>query len=402
MARGTRPHLSAGCEVAQLLGERVGSPGSVPPLLAYLLERWDGHGPLGRAKGDAIPLPMRIVAVAIDAAFQRLLGDSAHVARVVLERSGHAFDPEIAACLLDGADEILALDRAGSVWEETLACEPKPVCRLEGEGVDRAFAAIGDFADLISPYLSGHSAGVADLAAVAARRCRVDEAGVATIWRAGLVHDVGRVAVHPGVWQKPQPLTADESEQVRLHPYHTERVLSRSPLLSALAPVAGAHHERIDGCGYHRGAAGAELSLPARLLAAADAYHAMTEPRPHRPPLRAALAAEELAREASAGRLDADAVTAVVEAAGQHAPRFERPAGLTEREAEVVGLLARGLQTKQVARALGISVKTADHHVQNAYRKIGVSTRAAASLFAMEHGLVTWGELPIARIASRS
>jgi DNA-binding NarL/FixJ family response regulator len=92
----------------------------------------------------------------------------------------------------------------------------------------------------------------------------------------------------------------------------------------------------------------------------------------------------------------------VLEASGERVPRIERPAGLTEREAEVVGLLARGLQTKQVARALGISVKTADRHVQNAYGKIGVSTRAAATLFAMEHGLTAWGELPIARPAGRS
>jgi DNA-binding NarL/FixJ family response regulator len=114
----------------------------------------------------------------------------------------------------------------------------------------------------------------------------------------------------------------------------------------------------------------------------------MTEPRPHREPLPAEQTADELARETSAGRLDPDAVIAVVEAAGQQAPRLERPTGLTESETEVVALLARGLQTKQVARALGISVKTADHHLQSAYRKMGVSTRAGATLFAMEHGLV--------------
>ena len=148
------------------------------------------------------------------------------------------------------------------------------------------------------------------------------------------------------------------------------------------------------------GSAGAELALPARVLAAADAYHAMTEPRPHREPLAPDRAAEILGEQASAGRLDADAVTAVIESAGQRAPRVERPAGLTEREVEVVGMLARGLQTKQVARALGISVKTADRHIQNAYRKIGVSTRAAATLFAMEHGLLAWGELPMERPAS--
>ena len=129
----------------------------------------------------------------------------------------------------------------------------------------------------------------------------------------------------------------------------------------------------------------------------------MTEPRPHREPLSPARAADDArARRPSAGRLDADAVAAVLEAAGQPAPRIERPAGLTEREAEVVGLLARGLQTKQIARALGISAKTADRHIQNAYAKIGVSTRAAAALFAMQHGLTAWGELPIGRAARRS
>jgi HD-GYP domain-containing protein (c-di-GMP phosphodiesterase class II) len=224
----------------------------------------------------------------------------------------------------------------------------------------------------------------------------------ATIRRSASVHDLGRVVVHPGIWQKPGPLTPDEWEQVRLHPYHTERILSRSPFLSALAPVAGAHHERLDGSGYHRGSAGAELAFPARLLAVADVYRAMSEPRPHRDPVPPERAAEELGREASAGRLDADAVAAVVEAAGQRVPRLERPAGLTQREVEVVAMLARGRQTKQVARALGISVKTADRHIQNAYVKIGVSTRAAATLFAMEHGLVAWGELPIARTAGRS
>ena len=142
--------------------------------------------------------------------------------------------------------------------------------------------------------------------------------------------------------------------------------------------------------------------MPARLLAAADAFHARCEPRPHREPVTPKRAAEDLGREAGAGRLDPDAVTAVVEAAGERVPRLERPAWLTEREAEVLALLGRGLQTKQVARALGISVKTADSHIQHAYRKVGVSTRAAATLFAMEHGLIASGELPMVRAAPRS
>jgi HD-GYP domain-containing protein (c-di-GMP phosphodiesterase class II) len=402
MVRETRPHLAAACEVAGMLADRLGLSRSVQGLLAFLLERWDGHGPLGRAKGEDIPLPMRIVHVAADTAFQLLLGDEERVVRLVRERAGHAFDPEVAACLAGDAERILALEGQASVWEETLAREPHPRLLLEGEALDRGLAAMGNFADLISPYLAGHSAGVAELAGVAARRCRIDEAGIVALRRAALVHDLGRVAVNARIWQKRGPLSADEWERVRLHPYYSERVLARSELLAALAPIAGAHHERLDGTGYHRGATGAELALPARVLAASDAYHAMTEPRPHREPLAPDRAAEILGEQARAGRLDADAVTAVIESAGQRAPRIERPAGLTEREAEVVGMLARGLQTKQVARALGISVKTADRHIQNAYRKIGVSTRAAATLFAMEHGLVAWGELPMERSSERS
>ena len=346
-------------------------------------------------------LPMQIVHLAVDAAFQRLLGGEERVVRLVREHAGHAFDPELAACLVDDAERILALDAHASVWAETLSCEPRPPLLLDGGALDRRLAAMGNFADLISPCLAGHSAGVAELATAARQRCRVDAVDTTRLQRAALVHVLGRVVVHTGIWQKPGPLTPDEWEQVRLHPYHTERILSRSPFLSALAPVAGAHHERLDGSGYHRGSAGAELAFPARLLAAADVYHAMTELRPHREPIAPGRAAEALSVEARAGRLDAGAVAAVVEAAGQRAPRIDRPAGLTEREVEVVAMLARGRQTKQVARALGISVKTADRHIQNAYRKIGVSTRAGATLFAMEHGLLAWGELPIGRPAVR-
>ena len=401
MARETRPSLTASCEVAGMLAEQTGAPTAVPDLLAYLTDRWDGHGPLGRGKHQEIPLPMRIVHVATDAALQLHLGGVAHAVGIVGQRAGHAFDPEVAACLVEGSAAILAFDDGGSAWDETLAVEPSPPLMLGGDALDRGLAAMGRFADLISPYFAGHSVGVAELASEAAGRCRIDAVGATAIRRAGLVHDLGRVAVHAWVWQKPGPLSADELEHVRLHPYHTERCLSRSPFLAALAPVAAAHHERLDRSGYHRGSPGADQTMPARLLAAADAFFAMGEPRPHRPALEPERAAEALTAEANAGRLDPDAVTAVIEAAGHRAPRLERPAGLTEREAEVVAMLARGLQTKQVAHELGISVKTADRHVQNAYSKIGVSTRAAATLFAMEHGLVAWGELPIGRPLAR-
>jgi HD-GYP domain-containing protein (c-di-GMP phosphodiesterase class II) len=401
-ARGYRQHMVALCEVAQMLTDRLGLPEAVQNLFAHLTERWDGKGQPAGISGEQLPLPLRIADVARDAEFQRLLGGEEHAARVIRERAGHAFDPAIAGLLADEARTIFAGDVAGSVWDEALAREPGAQLALEGAAIDRALAAMGDFADLASRYLVGHSAGVADLAAAAGRQTGLDGARCLALRRAALVHDVGRVAISTRIWQKEGRLTTDEWEQIRLHAYHTERILHRSPFLAAIAPVSTAHHERLDGTGYHRGAAAVSLAPPMRLLAAADAYHAMTEPRPHRPPLSPAEAGKELANEVEAGRLDAVAVAAVLEAAGQHVRRPARPAGLTEREAVVVVMLARGLQTKQIARALGISPKTADHHIQNAYGKIGVSTRPAATLFAMEHGLLAWGALPMSSTAVRS
>jgi HD-GYP domain-containing protein (c-di-GMP phosphodiesterase class II) len=400
--RQNERHLAALCEVAGMLAERLGQPTSVRALFPQLTERWDGKGFPGLAKQDGIPLPLRIAQVARDAAFQRMVGGEEFAARVVRERAGAAFDPAIAALLAEKTHDIMALDDEGSAWDEALSYEPTPRLILRGQAIDRALAAMGDFADLVSPYLVGHSAGVAELAGAAAQRCGFSPADVVAVRRAALVHDLGRVAVPARIWQKASPLTPDDWERVRLHAYHSERVLCRSPFLATLTPVATAHHERLDGRGYHRGATAASLPPPARLLAAADAYHAMTQPRPHREALSPPRAAKTLSDEARSGRLDTDAVSAVLEAAGHPAPRLKRPAGLTEREAEVIGLLVRGSQTKQIARTLGISVKTADRHIQNAYAKMGVSTRAAAALFAMQHGLATWGELPIGRASGRS
>ena len=387
-------HFESMCEVAVVLSDRLGAPDEVSRMFNVLTERWDGKGALGRAEADEVPKAMRIVHVARDGAFQNLLGGPDHAASVVRERAGRAFDPEIARVFADNAADLLAPGEA-SVWDAFLALEPKPHRILGTDEFDRALAALGDFADMVSPRMSGHSPGVAELAASAARIAGFDNTAIQRIRHAALVHDVGRAAVHPRIWQKPGPLSADEWEQVRLHPYHTSRVLAPSQPLQDLADLACCHHEKIDGSGYHRSVPAAALDPMARLLAAADAFHAMAEPRHHRDPLTLEEAAGILAEQAREGRLDPDAVGAVVEAGGLESPDFSDPADLTSREAQVIGLLARGLQTKQIASRLDISPKTADRHIQNAYRKIGVSTRAAATLYATEHGLVPWGEFPI-------
>jgi HD-GYP domain-containing protein (c-di-GMP phosphodiesterase class II) len=399
-ARGHEDHIIAMCEVAEMLSDRLGVQGGVRNLIRGFTARWDGKGTPRGVGGEQLPVALRIVQVARDATLQLLIGGREYALGVIRERAGKAFDPDVVAALLMDGGEALALPETGSLWEEVLQREPIRLV-LTGEEVDQALAAMGDFADLISPHFVGHSAGVAELAGDAASRMGLEPDDIVAARRAAFVHDLGRVAVSTSIWNKPGPLTAAEWEHIRLHPYYTERVLAPSISLARLASIASAHHERIDGSGYHRGLSGSMVPMPARVLAAADAYRTMTEPRPHRPAIAPQAAGETLAAAARARRLDPDAVAAVLAAAGQVVPKMPRPAGLTDRETQVIALVARGLQTKQIGHRLGISTKTADRHLQNAYAKIGISTRAAATMFAMQHGLTSWGELPIPDLARR-
>ncbi len=388
-ARFVSGHVNALCEVAGMLAERLGVPKPIHEMFPLLTERWDGSSFLKRASGEEVPLPLRIIHVARDAAYQRLIGDDDYVMDVVRSRARKAFDPDVVAVFLDNVDDILGpSELPESVWEDVLAAEPRPWLTLEGDAIDRAFAAMGAFGDLVSPDLSGHSSGIAELATRAGQLQGFSEVELRDTRRAAFVHDVGRTAVSSRIWLKPGPLNADELEQVRLHPYHTGRVLSPSSLLSGVAPTAISHHERLDGSGYHRGLDASSLSPAARLLAVADAFQSKTEPRPYRDAFSPVEATQLLKKRAQDGLFDPDMVMSVVEAAGLEPPDIERPAGLTAREVEVVGLLARGLLTKQIARKLDISPKTVDRHIQNSYRKMGVSSRAAATLFATENGLL--------------
>ena len=324
-------------------------------------------------------------------AWQR--GGAPLVGRVLPGRAGSGLDPQAVAAFLSLGEHVYAGLDAPSIWDEAMLAEPGPQPVISEERLDACLAAVADFADLKSMWTIGHSRGVAELAGQSAIAARVPAADVVLLRRAALVHDIGRVSVPFSVWAKPGPLSRGEREQVRLHAYHSERVLDAAGALRPLARLAGAHGERCDGSGYHRGSRAGDLPLTAWLLAAADCYQAMREPRAHRPALSATAAADELCRETEAGRLLPEAVHAVLQAAGQPRRPPRRPAGLSERECEVLGLLARGLATKQVARRLGISAKTCDHHIQRLYNKAGVSTRAGATLFALEHGLLSPPEL---------
>jgi HD-GYP domain-containing protein (c-di-GMP phosphodiesterase class II) len=250
---------------------------------------------------------------------------------------------------------------------------------------------IANFVDMRLPYTVGHSAGVASLAAGAARVLGMPEREIRTQRQAGLLHDLGRAGVPVSVWNKTEPLCEDDWQRMRRHPSLTELVLARSTGLGHIGTLAGLHHEKLDGSGY-RGLAAGSLPINASILAAADAYQSKLESRPHRHALSPERASDELCEQARQSKLDRHVVDAVLTAAGQR-PRAEKslrklPAGLSEREAEVLSLAVRGMSNRQIAEALVVSPKTAGHHLENIYAKIGVSSRVGATLFALRHGLV--------------
>lgn len=344
---GSSRSLTQHCEVGARLASRLGLGDSVTRSLSHAYERWDGKGdPVGLA-AEAVPVAVRIVTVARDLELWVRLTGWAAATDVLARRRGHSYDPAVVDVVFAGGERWLA-EMPDDCCAAVLDAEPAPVATLGVDGVDGVLAAIADFTDLKSPWLRGHSTGVADLVSAAAETAGLPDSAVTELRRAALVHDVGRVGIPNGIGDHPGPLTAEQWERVRLHPYFTERVLRRCPLLADVADLASRHHERVDGSGYHRRSTAKELDLNARLLAAADAYHAMKEDRPHRPGMSASAAASALVDGLHAGRFDHTEVDAVLAAAGQGCPRSKaaHPGGLTDREVEVLRLIARGRANK--------------------------------------------------------
>ncbi len=374
---------------AEGLAAQLGLDRQVQDSLGQAFERWDGTGTPGKAEGDAISVASRLVSLAdVVEVFHRMGGVEAAVS-VARERSGTQFDPALVEAFCDDAADLLGDVESATTWDAVISAEPELDVVLSDTELDAALEAIANFADVKSPYTLGHSSAVAELAESAARAEGLAEADAVLARRAGFLHDLGRLGVSNAIWDKAGDLTPAELERVRLHPYLTERMLASSPALASLGAVAVQHHERLDGSGYPRGASGSALTPVGRILGAADTYRAKLEPRPHRRELTPDQAAAHLRAEVIAGRLDGDAVDAVLRAAG-HPVRQRRawPGGLTTREVEVLRLAALGLSNREIAERLSISRKTAANHVEHIYAKIGVSNRARASLFAVQHGLV--------------
>ncbi len=392
-ARDSEDHLRGVCEVAVRVAQRLGMPQGVQDAVRHYLERWDGKGPYGLAGGE-IPLKARLLhtALKIEAAYTARGRNEAEA--MALAQKGKIFDPQMVAAFLivarnTGLWETLAKK---DLWQVVLDLEPdSPYRNMNEAKLDDVALAVADFVDLKSPFTVGHSRETARIGEGIARRMGLPPSEVANIRRAALVHDLGHVALPGSILLHQGPLSEADKEKLRLHPYYTERILSRVPALTAVAAIAGKHHERMNGTGYYRGLSGNELPVSACILAVADEFHERMHA--HSGQLDPDPKDVLKAMQPEVGTLfSPECFEALAQELGVAAPKPRRqrewPAGLTGREVEVLRLVATGANNRQIARELVVSEKTVAHHLEHIYNKIGISSRAAAVFFAMEHELI--------------
>lgn len=379
--------LRAHCEVAARLATEMGLPPGVVSALDAAYARWDGRGTPRGVGGNEIPRSMRIAIVARDLELWAR-ENPGEAAQTLMRRRGRTYDPDIVdTALAIGIGELRHCRE--DLWDVVVSLEPDPHAMVTGPGIDRALTALGDFADLKAPEFAGHSRRVTRLAAEAAGLARLPPRDQTILRRAAMVHDLGVVAVPTGTWRSVRPFGPADLERIRLHPLWTSRILGRCGALEDVAGTAARHHERDDGSGYPAGVRGGS-GRACGLLACAEFFDEESSAGRGHPPGDAETVAADLAGLAGSGAFSTLDVDAVLGAAGVRRPLIEvsRPAGLTEREVDVLRLLARGHTNRQIADELGISPRTVGTHVEHVYDKAGVRSRAAATLFAMQHDIV--------------
>ena len=378
----------AHCQTTGDIADRLGL-GRVQSALAQAFERWDGKGVPGAVRGAQIEPVMRMVQIADDAEVFVSSSGVAAALEMLRTRRGTEFDPRLVDICISAADSIFGDLDSINAWEVLFDDSTAFDRRIPESELDQALEIFADYADIKSPWYLGHSRAVAGLAASAARTVGLPGDQIALVRHAGLVHRLGASGVSTGIWNKATPLSAVEQERLRQVPNLTERTLCRQPRLARIGTIAGMVYERMDGSGYPRGLTGASIPQSARLLAAAAAYQQLAEARPNRPAQESSERRVAVLREVDIGRLDGPSVEAVLAAAGHRTRRRRQSvAGLTAREIEVMDLLVRGLSNKQIAARLSITQHTVATHVEHVFSKTGVSSRGAAAMYALRHGLV--------------
>lgn len=378
------------CEIAELFARRLRFPTHVQHTLRFQWERWDGRGMAYGLKGAVIPRTARILHLAqvLDLTY-RFAGPQATLL-LAKERRGNRFDPE-------AVDAFLALAHTPDFWqtferqlaEEALLANP-PATQADRMPEDQAeliCEVLAEFIDLKTRETWHHSETVATVAQTIGARLGLSTPELTHLRRAAFVHDIGKVAVPIAILAKGEHRTKTEWETYRLHPYYTQRILERVEALRDLAQVAASHHEWVNGQGYHRQLTGEQIPMQGRILAVANSYAHLIQQQKPQEALR--LMAPLVDRQFD--RICYQAL--VMSVTGKNRlpglpPTGAREDALTAREVEVLGLLARGLNTPQIASTLHISKKTVEHHLRHIYTKIDVTCRTAAVVYAVQHRLV--------------
>ncbi|MFY0681590.1 MAG: HD domain-containing protein [Thalassovita sp.] len=373
------------CEQSRTFAARLPLPSEVNPCMPYLYARWDGG--LGNVAKEDIPAPVRAVSIGHVAALYTSLRGKQDAQDEISNRAGRDLDPHMCAHLLANWDEIFAPFDEAAEFDVFVAAEPGDPILIGLEHCE-ALALIGaDLVDQKSDWMGGHSRRVSALCGRAGQIAGIEEQPLMELRHSALLHDIGKCAIDNRLLNKSTALSHAERLEFETHSFQTEFILSHGNPFRTFGTLPSSAEERFDGSGYHRRTD--QKGLRENILAAANLYDELVFDRPGRPALSANEASERLTQESKSGALMPPAVAAVLQAAGSPAKtaRQALPFGLTRREAQVIACLARSETTPQIAARLGISAKTADHHIQSIYSKTGVRGRAQIAMLAIEHGL---------------
>jgi HD-GYP domain-containing protein (c-di-GMP phosphodiesterase class II) len=305
----TRSLMRARCERGAEIARMLGLPNRTAEAIRALDEHWDGRGHPFGLRGDQIPLEARILCLAQTMEIFHAAGGVDAAYRVARRRRGGWFDPALVNAA--GAFRHDVRFWASLAKPDLAAAEPPDrVLTADAERLDGIADAFAAVVDAKSPWTYRHSDRTSVIATSIAATLGCDTESLADLRRAARLHDIGKLAISNRILDKPARLSDAEFAKVREHPLFTHRILERVPGFHDLAPVASAHHERLDGNGYPYGLTAGELSVPMRVLAIADVYEALTSERPYR---RARRSDEALAiiRDDVPGRLDPDAFGAL-------------------------------------------------------------------------------------------
>jgi HD-GYP domain-containing protein (c-di-GMP phosphodiesterase class II) len=383
-ARSVGPLAEIHCEVSGDIARTLGMPPAVELPLRHIFESFDGRGKPHGLDASRIPEAVFIVCIAGDLEiFSRVHGLN-NALRYIAERADARYPaPLVEVVRQHAVDWLHELEQGG-------AAEPQlPTAALHG--TTAPLELIADVIDLKLPWMTGFSRRVADAALRCAAGLGLGAAQQQTVYRAGLVHGIGRASVSNTVWDASGVRSEADMERLRLVPYWTERAARRIATLRAEAEVASFVDERLDGSGFFRGAKAAAIDIEGRVLAVAAHWVSLRTGRPGRAALSEDEAVAAMRDEAQAGRLDAQAVAALTGHPQQPTDASsanDAAALLSGREVEVLGRISLGESNKEAARSLGISPSTVRAHLENIFRKLGCTTRAAATLKALTLGLL--------------